>query len=44
MVWVLLGLLSLMLHRIFVERGREAAVVVKAPAAEVFKVQSAQGD
>jgi len=44
MVWVLLGLVSLMVHRIFVERGQDAQVAVIAPAAEVLKVQQAQGD
>ncbi|HTR63886.1 MAG TPA: lysylphosphatidylglycerol synthase domain-containing protein [Candidatus Binataceae bacterium] len=44
MVWVLLGLLSLMVHRIFVERGQDSKVAVIAPAAEVLKVQQAQGD
>jgi len=47
MVWVLLGLISLMYHRIFVERGREAnvtSVPIKTPAPEVLKVQQAQGE
>jgi hypothetical protein len=44
MVWVLAGLVSLMVHRIFVERGQDAKVAVIAPAAEVLKVQRAQGD
>ncbi len=44
MVWVLFGLISLMLHRIFVENGREAEDAVRTSAAEVLKVQQAQGD
>jgi uncharacterized membrane protein YbhN (UPF0104 family) len=44
MVWVLLGLLSLMLHRIFIERPRATAHPVAASAPEVFKVQRAQGE
>ncbi|MGO9601823.1 MAG: lysylphosphatidylglycerol synthase domain-containing protein [Candidatus Binataceae bacterium] len=44
MVWVLLGLLSLMIHRIVVETTPEANTSVGSPATEVFKVQQAQGD
>jgi hypothetical protein len=43
MVWVLLGLLSLTIHRITVEGMQDAEVAVTVPAAEVLKVQ-AQGD
>ncbi len=44
LVWVLFGLVSLMLHRIFVEKGRIVERAVRAPATEVLKVQQAQGD
>ena len=37
MVWVLLGLLCLMLHRIFVERVEIAARPRKVPSAEVIR-------
>jgi hypothetical protein len=39
MVWVLFGLVSLMLHRIFIERPQGREVAVAAPGAEVLKVQ-----
>lgn len=44
MVWVLLGLLSLMLHRIFVEGTTGSKEAIQSPAPEVLKVQRAQGD
>jgi glycosyltransferase 2 family protein len=44
MVWVLLGLLSLMIHRIVVERGQETTDAINIPAAEVLEVRHAQGE
>jgi hypothetical protein len=44
MVWVLLGLLSLMIHRIVVERGQDTTDAINILAAEVLKVRQAQGE
>jgi len=44
MVWVLLGLLSLMIHRIVVERGQDTSDAINILAAEVLKVRQAQGE
>jgi hypothetical protein len=44
MVWVLLGLLSLMIHRIVVERGQDTTDAINIPAAEVLEVRHAQGE
>jgi hypothetical protein len=44
MVWVLLGLLTLMIHRIVVERGQESTDAINILAAEVMKIRQAQGE
>jgi hypothetical protein len=44
MVWVLLGLLTLMIHRIVVERGQDSTDAINILAAEVLKIRQAQGE
>ena len=44
MVWVLLGLLSLMIHRIVVERGQDSTGAINILAPEVMKIRQAQGE
>jgi glycosyltransferase 2 family protein len=44
MVWVLLGLLTLMIHRILVERGQDSTDAINILAAEVLKIRQAQGE
>ncbi|MBV8138247.1 MAG: flippase-like domain-containing protein [Deltaproteobacteria bacterium] len=44
MVWVLLGLLSLMIHRIVVERGQDTTDAINILTADVLKVRQAQGE
>ena len=44
MVWVLLGLLTLMIHRIVVERAQDSTDAINILAAEVLKIRQAQGE
>jgi glycosyltransferase 2 family protein len=44
MVWVLLGLLTLMIHRIVVEKGQETTDAINILATEVLKIRQAQGE
>jgi glycosyltransferase 2 family protein len=44
MVWLLLGLLSLTIHRIVVERGQDTTDAINILAAEILKVRHAQGE
>jgi hypothetical protein len=44
MVWVLLGLLTLMIHRIVVEKGQDSTDAINILATEVLKIRQAQGE
>jgi glycosyltransferase 2 family protein len=44
MVWVLLGLLTLMIHRIVVEKGQDSTEAINILATEVLKIRQAQGE
>ncbi len=44
MVWVLIGLLSLMLHRAIVERPAAGSEAVPAPRKRTLEIQKAQGE
>jgi hypothetical protein len=44
MVWVLLGLLTLMIHRIVVEKGQDSTDAINILATEGLKIRQAQGE
>jgi hypothetical protein len=44
MIWVLLGLLSLMIHRMVVQTGKGAPGASAVSAGSAIKIQRAQGE